>query len=88
MYYQDTGALSDRWLFTTPKVLRRRENMEMAPKRRRSERGPISLAVRALLELGENVDFPKYFEKYDSLVRKEKFPEIYHTCVDANDTDA
>ena len=38
--------------------------------------------------LGANVDFPKYFEKYDSLVRKEKFPEIYHTCVDANDTDA
>ena len=37
---------------------------------------------------GANVDFPKYFEKYDSLVRKEKFPEIYHTCVDANDTDA
>ena len=30
--------------------------------------------------LGANVDFPKYFEKYDRLVRKEKFPEIYHTC--------
>ena len=31
-------------------------------------------------DLGANVDFPKYFEKYDRLVRKEKFPEIYHTC--------
>ena len=30
--------------------------------------------------VGANVDFPKYFEKYDRLVRKEKFPEIYHTC--------
>ena len=30
--------------------------------------------------IGANLDFPKYFEKYDRLVRKEKFPEIYHTC--------
>ena len=29
---------------------------------------------------GANLDFPKYFEKHDRLVRKEKFPEIYHTC--------
>ena len=55
MYQQDTGVLSDRWLFTTPKVLRRREIIEMAPKRRRSERGPISLAVRALLELPDTI---------------------------------
>ena len=38
-----------------PNVLRRRENIEMAPKRRRSERGPISLAVRALLELPDTI---------------------------------
>ena len=44
--------------------------------------GPVGSVV------GANLHFPKYFEKYDSLVRKEKFPEIYHTCVDANDTDA
>ena len=43
-----------------------------------------ALALQALYEaaggIGANVDFPKYFEKYDRLVRKEKFPEIYHTC--------
>ena len=47
-----------------------------------------SVRVEDIPFFGANVDFPKYFEKYDSLVRKEKFPEIYHTCVDANDTDA
>ena len=50
--------------------------------------GEESLLGAWLRDFGANVDFPKYFEKYDSLVRKEKFPEIYHTCVDANDTDA
>ena len=44
-----------RLLFTTPKVLRRREIIEMDRKRRRSERGPISLAVRALLELPDTI---------------------------------
>ena len=44
--------------------------------------------LREAHNIGANVDFPKYFEKYARLARKEKFPEIYHTCVDANDTDA
>ena len=37
-------------------------------------------AIR-FVAFGANVDFPKYFEKYDSLDRKEKFPEIYHIPV-------
>ena len=58
---------NDRWLFTTPNVLRRREKeMDLKLpfasamwqpiwKRRRSERGPISIAVRALLELPDTI---------------------------------
>ena len=36
--------------------------------------------MSVVFSFGANLDFPKYFEKYDRLVQKEKFPEIYHTC--------
>ena len=38
-----------------PQSSEAQRELEMAPKRRRSERGPISLAVRALLELPDTI---------------------------------
>ena len=29
--------------------------------------------------IGANLHFSKYFEKYAMIAREEKFPEIYHT---------
>ena len=58
MYLQDTGVLSDRWLFNTPKVLRRRENIEMAPRRARTRsevivRDQIDRLLQILRIVGE-----------------------------------